>query len=205
MQTPPMRSGRRSIVSGQAGKEHSSDKHGRYDRHRVGFKQVGGHAGAVAYVVTHVVGDHGRVPGIVFRDTSLDLTNHVGANISALRKDTTAKTGKNGNQRRAEAQRDKRFEDVSQTDRIAGIVNSAQNHIISGDTQQPEPHNQHPGHRTGLEGDRQGRLQTAGPGSISRPHIGAHRNMHSDVPSCPDRIAPRKTPSPDISPAKYRG
>ena len=51
----------------QAEGEDAEQHHG--DRgHRVGLEQVGRHAGAVADVVAHVVGDHGRVARVVLRD-----------------------------------------------------------------------------------------------------------------------------------------
>ena len=45
----------------------------------VGLEQVGGHAGAVADVVAHVVGDGGGVAGVVLGDARLDLADQVGA------------------------------------------------------------------------------------------------------------------------------
>src|SRR3712207_7388001 len=55
-----------------------------------GLEQVGGHAGAVADVVPHVVGDHGGVAGVVLGDRPLDLADQVGPDIGRLGEDAPA-------------------------------------------------------------------------------------------------------------------
>ena len=77
---------------------------------RVGLEQVGGHAGAVADVVAHVVGDDGGVAGVVLGDAGLDLAHQVGAHVGALGEDAAAEPGEDGDQRAAEAQRDHRLQ-----------------------------------------------------------------------------------------------
>jgi hypothetical protein len=54
------------------------------DGHFVALEDVGGHTGAVAYVVAYQVGDHGGVARIVFGQTRFDLTDQVGAHVSGL-------------------------------------------------------------------------------------------------------------------------
>ena len=105
MQMPPMPSGSiSSAVAHRAGEEDRRQQHGGDDGHRVGLEQVGGHAGAVADVVAHVVGDHGGVAGVVLGDAGLDLAHQVGAHVGALGEDAAAEPGEDGDQRAAEAQ-----------------------------------------------------------------------------------------------------
>ena len=77
---------------------------------RVGLEEVGGHAGAVADVVADVVGDHGRVAGIVLGDPGLDLADQVGADVGGLGEDAAAEPGEDGDQRTAEAEADQRVD-----------------------------------------------------------------------------------------------
>ena len=72
----------------------------------VALEEVGGHAGAVADVVAHVVGDGGRVAGVVLRDAGLDLADQVGADVGGLGEDAAAHPQEQGQQRAAEAEPD---------------------------------------------------------------------------------------------------
>ncbi len=58
----------------------------------VALEQVRAHAGDVAHVVAHVVGDDSRVAGIVLGNTRLDLAHEVGADVGGLRVDAAADT-----------------------------------------------------------------------------------------------------------------
>src|SRR6202044_1813609 len=89
----------------------------RGDQHdRVGLEKVGGHAGAVTDVVTHVVRDGGGVAGVVFRDALLDLANQVGAHVGGLGEDTAADTHEHGEQGGAEAETLEHFGRVALVD-----------------------------------------------------------------------------------------
>jgi hypothetical protein len=81
-----------------------ADQHGGHGGDRIGLEQVGGHTGTVTHVVAHVVGDGGRVAGIVFGNPGFDLAHQVGAHVGTLGEDTTAQTGKDGNQAAAETE-----------------------------------------------------------------------------------------------------
>ena len=72
----------------------------------VALEQVGGHAGAVADVVAHVVGDGGRVARVVLGDAGLDLADEVGADVGGLGEDAAADAQEQGQQRAAEAEAD---------------------------------------------------------------------------------------------------
>ena len=113
MQAAPMASGYSSIVSrvGLAGEEDRRQHHGGDHGHRVGLEQVGRHAGAVADIVAHVVGDGRRVARVVLRNAGLDLADEVAAHVGALGEDAAAETGEDRDQRSAEAQGDEAVDD----------------------------------------------------------------------------------------------
>ena len=96
MQTPPISSGRLISASSCAGTSPISKRdqdHRDADGDDIGFEQVGGHAGAVADIVADVVGDDGRVAGIVLGNSGLDLADQVGADVGGLGEDAAAETG----------------------------------------------------------------------------------------------------------------
>ena len=92
-------------VEGEHAEQHHRDR-----GDRVGLEQVGRHAGAVADVVADVVGDHGRVAGIVLGDPRLDLADEVGADVGGLGEDAAAEPGEDRDQRAAEAEADQRVD-----------------------------------------------------------------------------------------------
>ena len=87
------------------------ENHGRHRRHREGLEQVGRHAGAVADIVAHIVGDGGRVARVVFGNARFDLADHVAADVRTLGEDAAAETGEDRDQRSAEAERHQRIDD----------------------------------------------------------------------------------------------
>ena len=91
-----------------SGKHDCRQNHGGDGGHRIGFKQVGGHAGAIADVVADVVGDGGGVARIVFRDAGFDLADHVAADVGTLGEDAAAETREDRDQRGAEGKRNQR-------------------------------------------------------------------------------------------------
>ncbi len=97
----PMISGktRPSTPRGRAAQDQGRDQ-----RHRVRLEQVGGHAGAVADVVTDVVGDGRRVAGVVLGDALLDLADQVGADVGRLGEDAAADPHEHGQQGGTEAE-----------------------------------------------------------------------------------------------------
>ncbi len=143
---------------------------------RVGLEQVGRHAGAVADVVTDVVGDRGRVARVVLGDPRLDLADQVGADVGGLGEDAAAKTGEDGDQRATEAQADQRVDSG-----LGAVVEErGQRAVVAGDTQQGEADDQHAGDRTAAEGDLQ-RRRDAVAGRLGDAGVGAHRDVHPDV------------------------
>ena len=76
------------------------------EHHAERLEQVRRHAGAVAHVVAHVVGDGGRVAGVVLGDARLDLADQVGADVGGLGEDAAADPQEQRQQRAAEAEAD---------------------------------------------------------------------------------------------------
>ena len=160
-----------------AGEEDRGEHHGGDRGHRIGFEQVGRHAGAVADIVADVIGNGGRVAGIVFRNAGLDLADEIAADIRTLGEDTAAETGEDRDQRSAEAEGDQRV------DHDAAVRSqrqrAGQDHVIDSDAEQREARHQHAGDGAGLEGD----LKTAGQRlhrGLRGADVGAHRDIHAD-------------------------
>ena len=76
-----------------AGKSCNAQSGRGQDRTAVGFVKVGAHAGHVAHVVAHVVGDCGRVALVVFGNAGFDFTDQVGADVGGLGEDAAAHAG----------------------------------------------------------------------------------------------------------------
>ncbi len=71
----------------------SAQQHGGDQRHCVGLKQIRGHAGAIADIVTDVIRDYGRIARVVLGDAGLDLADQVRAHVRPLGEDTAAEPG----------------------------------------------------------------------------------------------------------------
>ena len=151
------------------------EQHAGHERHRVGLEEVGRHAGVVADVVAHVVGDHGRVARIVLGDARLDLADEVGADVGALREDAAAEAREDRDQRAAEGEAHERVHGRGLRD-----VAQAQGAVVAGDAQQAEADDEDARHGAALEGDVEG-LREAGAARLGDARVGAHRRVHADV------------------------
>ncbi len=158
--------------------QQAAEQHGGDDGHRVGLEQVGRHAGAVADVVAHVVGDHGRVARVVFGDACFDFADQVGADVSALGEDAAAETGEDGDQRTAEAQADQCMRRLGR-----GCAHVGEERVIASDPEQSQAHHQHAGDRAAFERDVERGIE-AFLGGFGGAHIGAHRDVHADEARC---------------------
>jgi hypothetical protein len=94
-----------------------------------------------------------------------------------LGEDAAAETGEDGDQRRAEAERHKRIDDVAAAAFEAHDI--GQDPVIDSNAEQRQACHEHAGDGTGLEGDVE-----AGGKALRRglrgAHIGADRDMHAD-------------------------
>ena len=80
------------------GDQQSAQHHGGNQGHCIGFEQVGGHASAVAHVVSDIVGNHGRIAGIVFWNAGLDFAHKVSTHVCAFGENAAAEPREDGNQ-----------------------------------------------------------------------------------------------------------
>ena len=162
------------VVSEQRPQEHRRD-HG----HGVGLEQVGGHAGVVADVVAHVVGDHRRVAGIVLGDAGLDLADQVGADVGGLREDAAAEAGEHRDQRAAEREPDERLGRLEVAVGLGAALDRIQDAEVRAHAQEPEADDEDARDRAALERDRQ-RRRKPGLGRLGRAHVRPHRDVHAD-------------------------
>jgi hypothetical protein len=146
----------------QAPQQHGGDR-----RHRIGLKEVGGHAGTVAHVVAHVVSDDGRIAGVVLGNPGLDLAHQIGADVGGLGVDATSEAGEDRDQRGAEGQSHYRLRLV---------------HDPEGDrdSEQAEAHHEEAGDGAAVEGHAQGGADPAA-GGLGGAVVAAHRHVHPDV------------------------
>ncbi len=77
---------------------------------RVGLEDVGGHSGAIADIVAHVIGDGGGIARIILVEVALDLADEIGADVGRLCINAAAQPGENGDERRAEGEADEAFD-----------------------------------------------------------------------------------------------
>ena len=146
-----------------------------------GTEQVGAHARDVTHVVTHVVGDNGRIARIIFGNTGFDLAHKVSTDVSGLRVDTTADATKesNGRTAKAEARQDlhvRLHRDTLEARQI-GNAHPYKDETDDGKTRQTKAHNS-----TGLERDAE-RLGERYAGGRCRAHIADRCDAHANVSS----------------------
>ena len=158
-------------------KEDRGQHHGGDRGHCIGLEQVGRHAGAIADVVTDVVGDGGRVARIVFGNAGFDLADQIAADVGALGEDAAAKPREDRDQRCAEAQRHQRIDNGAAVSGKTEVMRQICE--VDGDAEQREPRYQHAGDGTSLER----KLKSAGQRRRRRlrgTHVSADRNVHAD-------------------------
>ena len=142
----------------------------------VGLEQVGRHAGAVADVVADVVGDHGRVAGIVLGDAGLDLAHQVGADVGRLGEDAAAKAGEHGDQRATEAEADQRVDGRAR----ALADDPGQDSVVAGDADQRQADDEHAGDGAAAEGDGE-RRRDAAARRFGHAGVGPDGHVHADI------------------------
>ncbi len=141
----------------------------RDERDLVRLEQVGGHAGAVADVVAHVVGDRRRVAGIVLGDAGLDLADEVGADVGRLGEDAAADAQEQREERTTESEPDE--------DRRGRVL---EDHDDDRRAEQAEPDGEHARHAAGAERDLQRGRHRSALRRRGGPHVAAHGEAHAD-------------------------
>ena len=130
---------------GVAGQQQRAEQHGGDDCHRVRLEQIGRHAGAIADVVAHVVGDDRGIARIVFGNAGFHLADEIGADIRALGEYSAAQPRENRDQRPAEGKPHQRFDGRMQA--LAHHVwrvrrRLHQEQVKACDAEQPQPDDQ---------------------------------------------------------------
>ena len=156
----------RVVADGPEGRE-AQDERGD-DGDLVGLEEVGRHARAVTDVVADVVGDGGRVAGIVLGDPGFHLAHQIGPHVGGLGEDAAADPHEQGDQRGAEGETDQHCRGRVLEDEHDG-----------GGTGQAQADAEHAGHGAGAEGhpQRAGHAPTlrgGGGGADIAPHGDAH-------------------------------
>ena len=67
------------------------------------FEQISTHTGNITDVVTNVIGNSGRVTGIIFRDVRFNFTDQIGADVGSLGVNTPRDSRKKSDRRGAKA------------------------------------------------------------------------------------------------------
>ena len=147
----------------------------------VGLEQIGAHAGHVADVVAHVVGDHRRVARIVLRNTGFDLADEVGADIGGLRVDAAADACEQRDRRSAEGEARQYRHHLPQRLVVAAAEHRGVQQVEQRQAQDAEPHHREAHHRAAREGNRQGPVQ-AGAGGRGGPDVGRGGDPHAEEP-----------------------
>ena len=111
-QAPPMASGR----------DHAGKLHGvrrstmaartmvATSRHHIGFEQIRRHAGAIADVIAHVIGDNRGIARVILGNAGFHLAHQVRAHIGAFGENSPAQPRKDRNQRPAEGKGNQRID-----------------------------------------------------------------------------------------------
>jgi len=130
------------VVQGRS--QGGTDGDGGDHRSHVGLEEVGTHPCRIPYIVPDVIGDHPRIPGVVFRDPGLHLAHQVRPDIRALGVDSSTDAGKksNGTGSHGESVDDLRVlgEEVEQADSghpQGGDGNAHHRPPLEGDGQRP--------------------------------------------------------------------
>ena len=141
-----------------------------HQRDLVGLEQVRRHPGAIAHVVTDVVGDRRRVARVVLGDPLLDLPHEVGAHVGRLREDAATHPHEHGEQGAAEPEAHQHAGGV--------LLIDEQDH---GRAEQAESHGEHPGHPAGAERDPYRAPKTGLACGVRRPDVRPDGEPHPHV------------------------
>ena len=149
--------------------QRQTEDQGRDDGDFVAFEDVGGHAGAVADVVAHQVGDDCSVARVVFGQILLDLAHQIGAHVSSLGVDAAPHSHEERQQRAAKAEAQQGVRRChSKDDEDYGAAKKTQ------------AVGQHSGDGAGAIGNTQRTVETA-TGCLCNTNIRLHCHAHADL------------------------
>ena len=165
---------------GLFGTQPEGERNERYrgdNRTGVTLEQVGTHAGHIADVVAHIVCDGCRVPGVVLRDSRLDLPDKVCSDVGGLGVDTASNPCEQSDRRGPEAVSRNHLEGfVHLGDENKQDVHESQ--TAEGQSGDREAH-----HGTASESNRQGFARSV-LGGVGGPCVGHSGNGHTGVAGC---------------------
>ena len=148
-------------------KRGKAQRNGGYDRHRIGFEQIGSHAGHIPYVVPHVIRNNCRIARVILGNAGLDLPHQIGAHIRRLGIDAPANARKQRNGRDAQAV-------IKQNVWVADQI------IQHPHTQKAKSRYSKACYRSSGKGDGKRTPHTVLLGGVGCAHIGAGCNIHPE-------------------------
>ncbi len=159
-----------------------AQKHRRDESHGKGFEEVRRHAGAVPHVVADIVGDHRGIARVILGNARFHLADQVRADIGALGEDAAAKPREDRDERPAETETHQRLDDIA--GRRTGRRRTRHDRVVTRDAEQAQADDEEARDRAPTEGERQRFIQ-AHPGGLRGTHVGANRDIHSDISGRP--------------------
>ena len=148
---------------------------GGQDGAHIGLVQVGAHAGHIAHIVAHVIGDGGGVAGVILGDAGLNLAHQVGAHVGGLGEDAAAHTGEQGHEGGAHAEHDHGGGNLSGL-KVGDVLENVE---PDGDIKQAQAHHGEAHNRAGGEGHVQAPVQAL-VGGVCGAGVGAGGDLHAD-------------------------
>ena len=146
-----------------------AERGGSDNRAAIALKQVRAHAGHVADIVTHVVGDDRGIARVVFGDALLDFADEVSADVGGFGVDAAADTGEEGDRTGAK----------TEAGDVAHVA--IEEEVEDRHAEQAETDDGHAHDRAAAEGDAQAVIQALAGGG-GGAHVGAHGDEHAEVP-----------------------
>src|SRR5690606_34382578 len=116
----------------------TSQHHGGQNGGHVRTEQISAHSGKVSHIVSHVVGNGGRVTHIVFGDPCFHFSDQVGAYVGCFGIDTAAHTCKQRNAFRTQGESCEHFQRLFHLNPVHVATLLDHEHIIEYDKQRPK-------------------------------------------------------------------
>ena len=149
-----------------------------------GLEEISAHAGNISDVVTDVVGNGGRVAGVVLGDVALDLSDEVSSDVGSLGVDAAGNTSKEGDGGGAESEAGEEADGGHHVEVHACLaaVNEAEGHgedvEEDGEAQDAKGDDDEAHDGASSEGDAEG-LVEAGLGGLHGLHVASGGDLHS--------------------------
>ena len=151
-------------------------------RARVGLVEVGAHARHVTDIVPDVIGDDGRVAGVVLGDAGLNLADEVGADVGRLGEDAAADAGEQRHHRSAHSKGEHQSRDLHRLLRFgkSGVDDVFQEKEPQAGVKQPQSHDGEAHDRPGGESHLEAAVEALACRE-SGSGIGGGGDFHADI------------------------